>query len=152
MDDYEISEYMFKLTLPTSFSSKIFFNSKLSNLESILNFLFTKNVLNITFFFDIQSCLINLEWLFCEILKLKLFKTIQTLAHLHTNIRYFSRSSPAPFSEEQEMKIRNEKQCEPFFCSRVQTTQWTMNNRNYKSWIDCLLSNFWSLRKMLCLV
>merc|ERR1712180_413813 len=87
------------------------FNSKLSKLESILTFLAPKNVLNITFFFDIQSCLINLEWLFYEFSKLKLFKTILTLAHLHTNIRYFSRSSPVPFSEEQEMKIRNEKQC-----------------------------------------
>merc|ERR1711899_204053 len=68
------------------------------------NFSFYKNVLNITFFFDIQSCLIYLEWLFCEISKLKLFKTIQMLVHLHTNIRYFARSSAAPFLEEQEMK------------------------------------------------
>jgi len=104
LDDYEISEYMFKLTLPTCFSSKIFLNSELSKLESILTFLSTKNVLDITFFFDIQSCLINLEWLFCEIPKLKLFKTIQMLAHLHTNIRYLARSSAAPFLEEQEMK------------------------------------------------
>jgi len=122
--------YVSNLHFLHTFFSKIYFNSELSKLESILTFLSTKSVLNITFFFDIQSCLINLEWLFCEISKLKLFKTIQTLAHLHTNIRYFSRSSPAPFSEEQEMKIRNEKQCEPFFCSRVQTTQWTMNKRN----------------------